>query len=225
VATRATIEARVQARVGDLSTAVFDTVKLDGLIASAYEKVQADFEETDVETVRATADIGGFPAGATVLSLTTSPSLPADFFLPVLLWEKFAGSDDATYTPVDRVYSALPNRNANEQATLGQWLFTKDQITFVAATEARDLRLTYYRNLDALVLPTDVVGLANATNAIVSLVCYMAVLPRGSGGAAATFLSEYEAAISQILNIYAKNDQNVVLTRKYRGGRQRWIYR
>ena len=111
----------------------------------AYDDLQDSLQDNGINTIEEVS--GTVVVLANVVSLATAGTLPADLLDPIELFERSAGALE--WTPMtNRTGEGLPERVATD--TLGDWEWREDDIKFVGATAARDVRIRYMRTFAPL---------------------------------------------------------------------------
>jgi hypothetical protein len=107
------------------------------------EFILNDLPVTSEESAALTIAIGAN------LTKASTPAIPADLIHPYDIWEKPTGSSVDNYVIMEQV-KELPNRLPD--TTLNEWQWRDEEIYFVGATVAVDIKLTYEKT--ALVIAT-----------------------------------------------------------------------
>jgi hypothetical protein len=123
--------------LNDANGRVWLNEKLIPFFKTAYDELQTEYNNNDLQTIDAIAD----PLTITTSTIVYSP-LPADFVWPVKLEERAAGSNDI-YTPMSQLRW---NVNIAPGSMLVWWSFYGDAITFPEHTTDREV-LLYYKQL------------------------------------------------------------------------------
>lgn len=142
----------------------------------------------------------------------TALALPANFFMPLSLQEK--GAADTTYSPMFEKRSLVDLR-LTAGKTLQYWDFSHNSVQFIGATEARTVKMTYYRLLTEIVdedsLP-DVIGARNLLAYRTAAMCAQYI---GRDLDRATLLnSDAAASLERLTALTVKNNQGLRTRRR-----------
>jgi hypothetical protein len=137
----------VETYLNDPSKIVFnDTVMLPFIkeavldLESAMLEAGIPYMETNSSTLALTA------ITSVAISSSSSPALPSDLLIPILLEERKTGSGAQFVPMIER--ERLPERAQYE--TLQDWCWEDDQIKLVGATAATDVKIEYQKSLGAI---------------------------------------------------------------------------
>lgn len=81
----------------------------------------------------------------TGVSITVGAGLPADFLLPIYLFERTVGDSDQSWTEI--IPKPFEELNRVPTTTIGFYAFRNNGIYFTAATTNREIRMQYERQL------------------------------------------------------------------------------
>jgi hypothetical protein len=130
-----------------------------------------------------TSDIA---VGETNIDFTTNPVtsgqfLPADFVVPLRLWEKLTTDSDRSYTEMDETADRLPDYDASDR--LRFWMYTTTAqgptIQTLGALSARRVRVLYQSQPTAFAQATDIIPYPGAANVLATSGLHKAALARG----------------------------------------------
>jgi hypothetical protein len=177
----------------------------------AYRKVQMRLSQGGSKTM--TNDIiltPSFPAGATQLSDTSNPQLPADFLAPREVFERIAGQPyfGRPMRPVD----ALPS--GPQQALNGVYSWFNETLNFVGALNALDIRLRYFSGFPRITDGTSQILIRDGIDAMASYTALLASSARNGPAVAAYFAQIFEQDMQELKNTQAHS-------RQYLPGRRR----
>lgn len=138
--------------------------------------------------------------------------LPESFFLPISLQEK--GTNDTFYSNM-REKPNVDDLNLEQTSTLGFWDFRHNDINFVGSTEARTIKLIYWRFLTELVDEDSLSEIAGAKNYLAHKTAAKCALYIGGNKDRAMMLSaEGEGFLDNLLSLGTKNNQGKRVRRK-----------
>jgi hypothetical protein len=182
---------------GDVFT---DSVLLP-FVAKAYRKVQLKLMGTTSPTETAETIIT-LPAGATVLSDSTTPQLPVDFLAPEILRERITGN---LYfgPPMSRV-NVLPSEA--QSALNGCFAWYDEQLNFLGALNSTDISLRYYKGQSAISDASSVLTIRGCLDVVADWAAFLAAESR-SAGAGAMFASLYKDDLQEFLSMQAQSRQ------------------
>lgn len=143
------------------------------------------------------------PVAIGALALT----LPDDFFLPLALQEK--GSSDTYYVNMSEK-TDISLLDATQSSTLVYWDFRHNDINFIGSTEARTVKLVYWRQLTELVDENSLSEVSGAQNLLAFRTASLCARHIGGNKAKADDLMvEYIAAMDRIESLTVKNNQGL----------------
>lgn len=105
--------------------------------------------------VQVSIQSGGFFDG---LQMNPNLTLPADFYLPLAMWERQAETGN-TFTPMKQAEGSLSPRNQTQ--SLGEWEYRTGGIWMNGSTESRDVRLRYIAMFPSVILPSPTMDWTN----------------------------------------------------------------
>lgn len=153
--------------------------------------------------------------GEAVITLSlgnTSLALPESFFLPISLQEK--GSGDTFYSRMTEK-SDVTILNLEQSSTLGYWDFRHNDINFIGSTEARTIKLVYWRFLTELVDEDSLSEIAGAKNYLAHKTASKCALYIGGNKDRAAMLAiEGEGFLDTLISLGTKNNQGNRVRRK-----------
>lgn len=183
--TLATVTAKVRALLNDLDVQEYSDSFLVTYVGMAQSQLDGYLRSKGIERYRLEANVT-VPAGITVLNLTTTPPLPADFVQPVVLHERRSGSTRADeWVGMVQVRTDLPNLPTSER--LGVWSWQGGSIRFLGATTDRQVQIDYLNVPAEVALPTDVLPMVDSAEALAYLTASIVCSAKGADAAAATF--------------------------------------
>lgn len=139
-------------------------------------------------------------------------TLPADFLLPIELFEKNVGEDDNQFRILDQK-SFLPD--AVDSSECGVWAWLNQQVLINPATQIKVIRLRYYRILAAITAASTPIEVANSLNYLAFHTAAMAAASIGKNSIEAQDLADKaEERLSKILNPQIKENQGFPVRRK-----------
>jgi hypothetical protein len=217
----------VPALLDDANRSVFTGDFILPYINVAQRSILTKLRSAGCQEVRVRSGTITVPAGTTTLTKTTTPALPSDLVWPDELWEaKLGGNNEDYYRIVGPI--TLPNQARSN--TLGYWDWFHDELRFIGANEARDIKLDYWStnpDFSLPVDPTDTVIFQDAVNVISLLCCKGIAVSRGQYQAAQVFEAQAADELESIINAQLKMQQQQPDRRQpYRGrGRYQGYFR
>lgn len=209
--TAGTIATHVQSLLNDQSANLYVAVAMGTQTAGqvnlvpfmnvAYRKIQRSlanigstvFTEDDVYAV-----IPQVTAVDPATVMTYQP--PGDLLNPLKLWERQSGSADDFVEMVDMTdRGGLPSEA--QGPALGFWEWRVDAIYFIGATQDRQIRLRYQKQLPDLVDSTSPILIRSCRNALTFFTAALASQARGS-----PLAERWEAAGTDALNAILSRD-------------------
>lgn len=180
--------------------------------------VQLPYLKSATEDLDQQATLNGSPINIISEAVITLPegdialSLPESFFLPISLQEK--GASDTFYSNMTEKPD-VTTLDLEQSSTLGFWDFRHNDINFVGATEARTIRLVYWRFLDALVDEDSLVEISGAKNYLAAKTASKCALYIGNNQARATNIAiEAQGFLDTLESLWVKNNQGKRVRRK-----------
>jgi hypothetical protein len=136
--------------------------------------------------------------------------LPAYMIYPTKLWERETGTND-NFEPMHQVQDGLPAQQQN--FVLGKWEWRNNNLNFMGATQARDIRMRYYGALPQFFSPTmdfssTYVPIQDCTDALAYMVAVMYARMLGSPGLA-DLIVEQKNQMFQLKNATTRRAQSV----------------
>ena len=136
--------------------------------------------------------------------------LPANMIYPTKLWERETGTND-NFEPMHQVQDGLPAQQQN--FVLGKWEWRNNNLNFMGATQARDIRMRYYGALPQFFSPTmdfssTYVPIQDSTDALAYMVAVMYARMLGSPGLA-DLIVEQKQQMFQLKNATTRRAQSV----------------
>lgn len=227
MATLQDILTTVPALLDDAGRSVFTGDFILPYVNVAQRSILTKMRSAGVSEVRVRSSVIIVPALTATLTHSTTPALPADLVWPDEIWEaKRGGNNEDFYRIVGPI--TLPNQARSN--TLGYWDWFKDELRFIGANEARDIKIDYWSTLSDFstpVDPTDTVLLQDAINIISLLVCKGIAVSRGQYQAAQAFETQAVDELESVINAQLKMQQQQPDRRQpYRGrGRYQGYFR
>jgi hypothetical protein len=136
--------------------------------------------------------------------------LPANMIYPTKLWERETGTND-NFEPMHQVQDGLPAQQQN--FVLGKWEWRNNNLNFMGATQARDIRMRYYGALPQFFSPTmdfssTYVPIQDSTDALAYMVAVMYARMLGSPGLA-DLIVEQKNQMFQLKNATTRRAQSI----------------
>lgn len=135
-----------RAHLNDISGQVFNNTILLPYLVTAWETLQSEMQDNSLPTTMEVSSVLAITAGATTISGSSSPALPADFVEPISLHERPVGSTiwsemtkGSVHPPSSRLYPEL-----------FAWDWREDEIKLFGATTDRQVLIRYIKNLPSI---------------------------------------------------------------------------
>jgi hypothetical protein len=172
---------------------------------AAYRELQDRLAGAGITVNRAVATLTNIPANTKVLSLSSSPALPADFVLPYGLEERPNGSTQK-FVPMEES-DTVPLPDVDSDSTLKLWGYYQNQINLLGATSATDVRLDYEQRVSPFSAGTDAVAIIGAVNFLAYRSGSMIALSRGDSAKATYYAQMAEAEALKYLRTHVQAQQ------------------
>lgn len=183
--TLGTVTGKVRALLNDPDVQEYSDSVLVPYVGMAQSQLDSYLRSKGIERYRLEANVT-VPAGTTVLTLTTTPALPADLVQPIVLHERLSGSTRADdWRGMVQIREDLPNVIQSER--LGFWSWQGGAIRFVGATTDRQIQIDYLNVPAEVALPADVLPMLDSAEALAYLTASLVCTSKGADQAAAAF--------------------------------------
>jgi hypothetical protein len=208
------------------------------MVNSAFERVQIELATVGVETMTTEAWLINLPAmpisdpeGRLIVDDTGCdivypsgvgdvfsqvPQLPVDLVIPLKLWDRPNGSTGFTGPPLKQCNDGL--LNIIQQGGLIDWQWQTDGLRFRGATQARDVKVKYEKQLAQVAAPTDPLPIRGVINAAAYHAARIFAESRG-GSISPAFIADAQAEIDLLKQISARRRQRKQVRRKPYSGR------
>lgn len=161
----------VRVLLNDTSGAIYADTPVYNLMNKAYRELQRKVSSYGISTTKEISS--AIDVAANVVFLGDGAGLPANFLLPISMSERLQDSVE-DFIPMDE-FDFEPD--IDREAELRYWSWREDEIKFVGATTAREVKLRYVRSLGTitganspiLIIDADI-WLAQRTAALAALV-------------------------------------------------------
>lgn len=159
----------------------------------------------------------GYYDGATTHQ---NPQLPSDLLMPLELWERQSGSQQA-WLPMGQAPDHLSTQAQNGR--FFNWDWEMDILYLPGAVNTNDLKMKYLLYAPRLTTGNSAVLVARCKVALSNLLACAAAKSRGGTGAATQFAQDAKEAINRMIDRTAQKDQRVAFTRApFRSRRRRF---
>ena len=196
----------------------FSDAELKEFINAAQQSTMLELAARGVTSLRMeTTEY--IPAGMTVLSFDSIPSLPENLVSPIRLMEKFSGA----WLPMSMVKDHLP-QNAVPNERLFWWDWRGSALRFVGSTATIEILIDYTARLEDFTMPHEGVGLPDLVNILSYKAASIAAI---SAAPQKVSFFEREAALDleKLIGIDVRaNQSRPVRRRRRRAGIPRWRY-
>lgn len=145
----------------------------------------------------------------TSITIGGSPSLPADFLLPIYLFERTVGDSDQSWSEI--LPRAFEELNRVPTTTIGFYSFRNNGIYFTAATTNREIKMQYERQLAVISGDSSPVDFYLSKRFLCARVAELAARYTGQNPAYADELAirEVEPRKDDIERIFTLQGQNI----------------
>lgn len=204
---------QVRALLNDTSGQIFSDAVLFPFIDKAYDDLQEIFDDEDVPTQSERSATLLVAANVVTISLTSTPALPADFLLPVTLWERPGSSAATVLWEIMEMKRWEPNTEKGD--TLRYWTFREEEIKLVGATVARDLRIDYRKALTAITTAAITIPVNKAKNYLADRTAQLASMHIGENESrSATCQQSAELSMGRLVSAIIKLRQRTPQRRR-----------
>lgn len=204
---------------------VYTDLVLFPFVNSAYRDTQRRLVENGVSVMIVEDDID-LNIGQTVLSDTTTPSLPTGFIVPHSVREKATGTPEK-FQDMNKHVDGLPDVEQND--FLRMWEWRQNQVNFIGATREVTIKLRHEKQLPNLTQAgplTDVSQIRGAEEALALRTATLAIRSRGVRAAAGDLQAEYLSEMNRMIRRNRKPEQRKSRRRKPYGLRNYyWQFR
>lgn len=216
--TLASITPRIRARLNDQIDAVYHDDLLLPYAQDATDELQGALELYGLLVLEKIGTIIPIPANTTRMAAL----LPADMLEPQRLEERLSGSTDLFIPMVRREWEPdiLPSDS------LRYWTYREEDIFFVGATQARDVKIYYLKRLFNVTSINDPIPVNNAQLFLITRIAAMAAADIGEETDRAEKLGkEADSNMDWLIRIGIKSKQGARTRRRpyVITGRRRWI--
>lgn len=185
--TLSTVTAKVRALMNDLDAELYQDSFLVTYVGMAQSQLDQFLRGKGLQLYRKD-HVLTVPAGATSLTLSSTPPLPSDFVTAIALHERAAGSTrPEDWIGMTQASDDLPN--IVQGTTLGLWIQQGGALRFVGATTAREVQIDYMTVPAEVASPSDALPVADSAEAIALLTAHLVCVAMGETAMAAQFWS------------------------------------
>lgn len=205
--TAASVMDSAASALNDTAKTLYSYVVLLPYLKMAYKELESELVLNEVPLQLEVSAVIDVAAGATTLVT------PADFFLPISLKERRDGStnDDDFVDMVEMSFEPLTQQSTN----LEVWSFREGTINFVGATEAREVKLRYWKSLAAIVDETTQLALEPFQQGLSYRTAALAARLIGRNDGRADYLDGFAGTeLDKGLSIFIKANQAKRVRRK-----------
>lgn len=197
--------------LNDTAASLYTNTALIPHLSAAYDELQQELEENGASQLKEISTT------ISVTALAVTLTLPADFVAPIKLEERGVG--ETVWTPMEE----LPWEPSTTQTSiLRYWNYREDEVKFLGATVAREVKLFYWKSLTAI----------TAAGTTVSIINSKRFLALRTSATAATFIGqnpilgdrlgrEADEALGKIVNRNIRKQQGMPVRRRPFGWRRR----
>ncbi len=150
------------------------------------------------------------PIGTTQLGDGTG--LPTDIVYPIEMWERAQGQTGSLFVEMtERAWEP----EAKPGGSLIYWAWREEEIKFLGATTAREVRLKYMQGLTKITAATSVIEVNNATSWLAARTAAIAAFVLGSNPTRAEGLNgDAGQALEDLLRYLVKRQQGLPVRRR-----------
>lgn len=213
MATISDVYTAARALLNDSASEIFADGVLLPFVKKAYGELQRKFLNHNLQVAK---EISAAIAIAATIKTVTEPT---DMLYPIKLEERASGStSDDDWIEMEETEFELDKA---QESTLGVWAFRKNEIQLRGATQAREIRIHYWKSLTTIVDGTTVVGVIDAVDFLASRSASIAAYVVGGNKERAKVLyDDSELILQDLLSIGTKDNQGKPSRRKpFRRGR------
>ncbi len=196
---------RARAALNDRSAQLFTNDVLLPFLNNAWEDLQSEMQVNGLPTVYETTSALTIPAGAIIISGSSTPALPSDIIEPRNLYER--APSETRWIPMQEYNSLLPT---TQGSTLNLWQWREDELRLVGSTAIREVLIEYVKSLIEIVGPNTVIPLNAAKLYLAYKTAAEAASDIGQNGTRASSLSaRAEVEKAKFIAIRVKGQQGV----------------
>jgi hypothetical protein len=192
--------------LGDYARNIWTDVSIIEYVKSAHNQIQNELILNGLRPFQALSAVIPVPADSLKI-----PSLPTDFFLPILLEERTPGTENWIPMTEKEFEPTL-----TKVSSLGVWAFRGNEVVFIGSTSDREVMIRYYTLSTGTVNDVNsVIDLNNAVSMYAALTAYLAASFKGRNEKAANRLERlWLQRRNTYLDIEAQNKQGVTHRRR-----------
>lgn len=143
------------AYLNDISRSQFTSASMLEIVKASVLELETAMIEAGCPTVETGSSTLALTAVTSVsITSATTPALPSDLILPIMLEERKTGSGDQFVPMVER--ERLPERDQYE--TLMDWVWEDESIKLIGATVATSVKIEYQKALGAITLTSSTIS-------------------------------------------------------------------
>lgn len=207
--TASTVLTEAKGLLNDPSGYIYSDDKLIPLLQKAYGELQTKMMLNGLPVLKETSVAIDVVAGTVVLG--DGSGLPTDFIYPIELGERADGSTELFEDMEETDWEVT------EQATdrLRFWNWREEEIKFLGATTAREVRIRYMKGLTRITAVSTPIAVNNATTFLAARCAAVAAFVIGSNPTRAEALQgDAGSALSDLLGILVKRQQGLPVRRR-----------
>lgn len=204
-----------RALLNDTTIQLFTDAVLLPYFKRAYAQLEQRLRRSGIQAINEISSVINVPIGTLVL-----PSLPADFAIPVKVFERAVGGTDDDWIPMEeKTWEPLEVASS----ILGVYVYRENEIKFRGATAAREVKLLYKKFFPTITTGTDNVLILDAQSFLSAMTAaYAAFFAGGNATRYEQLVAQAMSDLSDIEGIAIKERQNLPARRRsYRPAIQR----
>jgi len=197
--------------LNDPSGNIYQDEKLLPLMQKAYRELQTKLLLNGISVVKEYTLGTPIPVPIGTTQLGDGTGLPTDIVYPIELWERPQGSTALFEEMTERAWEP----EIKPGATLLYWAWREEEIKFVGATVAREIRLKYMQGLTRITGAASLIEVNNATTWLAARTAAIAAFVLGSNPTRAEGLNgDAGQALEDLLRYLVKRQQGLPVRRR-----------
>lgn len=209
--------AEAQVLLNDPSKINYTDAKLIPLMQKAYAELQTKMMLNGLPVMKEQTS-APIDVAANVAALSDGAGLPSDLIYPIEVSERGDGSTGLFSEMTEQEWE--PNLNPGPE--LLYWNWREEEIKFLPATTAREVRIRYMKGLTRITATSTVLGVNNSTTFLAARTAALAAWVIGRNQThAATLQEDAKDALDDLIAVLAKRSQGLGIRRRVSRFRRR----
>lgn len=197
--------------LNDPSGNIYPDDRLLPLMQKAYRELQTKLLLNGLTVVKEYTLGTPIPVPIGTAQLGDGTGLPTDIVYPIEMWERPAGSTQLFAEMTERAWEP----EAKPGSSLIYWTWREEEIKFLGATTAREVRLKYMQGLTKIASAASVIEVNNATTWLAARTAAIAAFVLGSNPTRAEGLNgDAGQALEDLLRYLVKRQQGLPVRRR-----------